>query len=176
MKTTSVTRKLFGAAVAVAFTAFAGSVLTAGPAAAGVDGVSVLGRTPGTECGIAAGCSITTGLSGTGKLELVEFLVNGAVIGTAYPTVTNGLVSASHEWWPTAEGTYTVGVRQGVSMVSVVHNVGRADYCSLVPSGSAGSGSAGSGSAGSGSASGSFGSGSAGSGSAGSGSASGSGC
>ncbi|QLY29446.1 hypothetical protein [Nocardia huaxiensis] len=170
MTRTHVTRKLLGAAGAAAFTAMAGSALVAGPAQAGVEDLSVIGLNPGTACAVSTGCAIHTTLTGTGKLDQVEFLVDGQVIGTSWPATVNGAVTASYPWWPEHDGAYSVGVRQGLSSVTIVYTVGKVGLCSVIP------GSASSGSAGSGSASGSFGSGSAGSGSAGTGSGTGSGC
>ncbi|MTE13645.1 hypothetical protein [Nocardia aurantiaca] len=169
-----------GASAAAALALLAGSML-AGPAGASVENISVAGLTSDKPCSVADGCVIQAALGGTDQLSPVDFLVNGAVIGTLTPTSYGSGAAANLPWHPANDGTYTVGVRQGFSNSSIVYVVGKGGACppvsSLFPgsssSGSAGSGSA-SGSAGSGSASGSGGSGSAGTGSAGSGSASGS--
>ncbi|MFE3228771.1 hypothetical protein [Nocardia sp. NPDC059228] len=170
-------RSAAGACATAALAVVAGSVLAA-PAGAAVDNINVAGLTSDKTCSVADGCSIQASLSGSDQLSPVDFLVNGAVIGTLTPTSYGAGAAANMPWHPTSDGTYTVGVRQGVGQATIVYVVGKGGSCppvsSLFPgsssSGSAGSGSAsgsgGSGSAGSGSASGSGGSGSAGSGSA----------
>lgn len=166
-------RPAVGAGAAAALAVLAGPML-AGPAAASVAGVSVAGLTSDKPCSVANGCVIQAELNGTDQLSPVDFLVNGTVIGTLTPTSFGNGAAANLPWHPDADGTYTVGVRQGLANASTVYVVGKGGTCppisSLFPGSSSG-GSSNSGSAGSGSA----GSGSAGSGSAGSGSASGSG-
>ncbi|MGW5224665.1 hypothetical protein ACWEP5_06900 [Nocardia niigatensis] len=170
-------RPAAGACAVAALAVVAGSVLAA-PAGAQIANISVAGLTSDKPCDVADGCSIQASLSGTDQLSPVDFLVNGTVIGTLTPTSYGAGAAANMPWHPANDGTYTIGVRQGLANSTIVYVVGRGGTCppisSLVPgsssSGSAGSGSASgsgdSGSAGSGSATGSGGSGSAGSGSA----------
>ncbi|WP_067566713.1 hypothetical protein [Nocardia acidivorans] len=159
-------RTLLEVSTAAAFTALAWPALLAGPATADITDISVTGLIPGKACSVKDGCTIIAGVDGSNKFGQVEFLINGASIGTVTPVANSGVVTASLDWHPTATGSYTIGVRQGLSMSTIVYPVGAPNsLCAFLPSGSA------SGSGGSGSASGSFGSGSAGSGSAGSGSA-----
>ncbi|MEU1208677.1 hypothetical protein [Nocardia sp. NPDC005825] len=172
-------RPAAGATAAVALAVVAGSMLAA-PANASIDGVQVAGLTSDKPCSVADGCVIQAALGGADQLTPVDFLVNGAVIGTLTPVSYGAGAAANLAWHPANDGTYTVGVRQGLSTVQTVYIVGKGGTCppisSLIPGssgGSAGTGSGGSGSAGSGSATGSGDSGS-GTGSGGSGSNSGS--
>ncbi|APB00021.1 hypothetical protein [Nocardia seriolae] len=173
-------RPAVGAGAAAALALLTGAVLAA-PAGASIEKISVAGLTSDKVCSVADGCMIQAALSGADAFSPVDFLVNGTVIGTLTPTSYGAGAAANLPWHPANDGTYNVGVRQGLSSSSIVYKVGAGGTCppisSIIPgsssSGSAGSGSA-SGSGDSGSASGSAGSGSAGTGSAGSGSASGS--
>ncbi|MFB8006861.1 hypothetical protein [Nocardia sp. NPDC056000] len=170
------TRTLSKVGAAAAFATLAGPMLLAGPATADIADISVVGLIPGKNCTVADGCSIIVGVSGDNKFNQVEFLINGTSIGTATPAANSGVVTASIDWHPTASGSYTIGVKQGLSMSTIVYPVGApGSLCSLLPSGSS-SGSGGSGSASGSGGSGSAGTGSAGSGSAGSGSGTGSAC
>lgn len=176
------TRTQTGLGATSALLTLVAPAVLAAPAFADIDGIRVLGATDGQQCSISTGCAIRAALTGGNQYAPVDFLVNDAAIGSATPIRdSTGAVSATLEWRPTQEGTYTVGVRQGQSLSTIVYTVTKnGSGCGWAPTGS-GTGSAGSGSAsssaGSGSAStGSAGSGSAGSGSAGSGSASGSAC
>ncbi|MET9486788.1 hypothetical protein [Nocardia sp. NPDC006630] len=171
------TRTLRTASIAALLTALAGPTLLAGPAAADITDVSVVGVTPGSQCTVTDGCTIIAGVSGNNRYDQVQFLINGAVVGSATPVANSGVVTATFAWHPTSPGPVMVGATQGTSSSAVSYLVGGGgSACSWLPSGSAGSGSA-SGSGGSGSSSLSGGTGSAGSGSAGSGSAgSGSAC
>lgn len=160
------TRTLSKVSAAAAFTALAAPAILAGPAGADISDISVIGLGSAPSCTVADGCTIIAGVEGDNKFSPVEFLINGNSIGSANPAAVGGVVTASIAWHPTATGSYTIGVRQALSMSTIVYVVGApSSLCSFLPSGSS------SGSGGSGSASGSGGSGSAGSGSAGSGSA-----
>lgn len=167
-------RPAAGATAAVALAVVAGSMLAA-PAGAAIAGVNVAGLTSDKPCSVADGCVIQASLTGADQLTPVDFLVNGAVIGTLTPVSYGAGAAANLAWHPTNDGTYTVGIRQGLSTSQTVYIVGKGGTCppisSLIP-GSSG-GSAGTGSGGSGSATGSGDSGS-GTGSGGTGSNSGS--
>lgn len=164
-------RPAAGATAAVALAVVAGSMLAA-PAGAAIADIHVAGLTSDKPCSVADGCVIQASLSGADQLTPVDFLVNGAVIGTLTPVSYGAGAAANLAWHPTNDGTYTVGIRQGLSSSQTVYIVGKGGTCppisSLIPGssgGSAGTGSGGSGSAGSGSATGSGDSGSGGSGS-----------
>ncbi|MGW2663448.1 hypothetical protein ACWCW7_21000 [Nocardia tengchongensis] len=168
-------RSAVGAGAAAALALVAGSILAA-PAGASIEGIQVAGLTSDKPCSVADGCVIQASLGGSDQLSPVDFLVNGAVVGTLTPTSYGAGAAANLPWHPGNDGTYTIGVRQGVSTVQTVYIVGKGGTCppisSLLP-GSASGGSTGAGSA-SGSGDSGSGTGSGGSGSAGSGSGNGS--
>ncbi|MGV9409998.1 hypothetical protein ACWDOP_08795 [Nocardia sp. NPDC003693] len=132
-------------------TAAATLTALAGPAAAGINGVTVVGLTPGQQCGVSAGCTIQVETDGFGKLSEVEVSVNGVFVGKALPN-WNGV--ASIEWHPTTTGMHTISARHSGSLSSITYSVGNGgvSLCGLLPSGSGDSGSGGTGSNGSGSA------------------------
>ncbi|WP_176572791.1 hypothetical protein [Nocardia concava] len=173
-------RPAIGVGAAAALAVLVGSM--AAPAGASIDNIQIAGLTSDKPCSVADGCMIQAALNGSDQLSPVDFLVNGTVIGTVTPTSYGAGAAANLPWHPADQGTYTVGVRQGLASVSTVYKVGTGGTCppisSLIPGsssgGSSGTGSGDSGSGGTGSLSGSGGSGSGGSGSAGNGSASGS--
>ncbi|MEC3954000.1 hypothetical protein VMT65_13265 [Nocardia sp. CDC153] len=176
---TQLHRPAVGVGAAAALAVLVGTM--AAPAGASIDKIQVAGLTSDKPCSVADGCMIEVALDGSDQLSPVDFLVNGAVIGTVTPTSFGAGAAANMPWHPTDQGTYTVGAHQGLSTVTTVYKVGSASTCPPISSflpgsasgGSSGTGSGDSGSGGTGSLSGSGGSGSGGSGS-GNGSASGS--
>ncbi|MFI6866784.1 hypothetical protein [Nocardia sp. NPDC050406] len=133
-----------GLAVAVA-TAAALPVLLAPTASADVENIRVDARISGETCDTSGGCVIRVRTIGDNRLDEVAVMVNGQVVGYAWPEQDpwdSHRGSAEVVWNPSEYGSYHITARQGTSSGVLTWDIkspgGTGSFGGLLPSGSAG--------------------------------------